>query len=59
MWKTAQCNSRSVRLVKADGYTGSYSRVTDFTRACRGQEGNAQHAFVPLSFEQGEAFQFD
>ena len=45
--------------VKADGYTGSYSRVTDFTRAWRGLEGNAQHAFVPLSFEQGEAFQFD
>lgn len=45
--------------VKADRYTCSYSRVTDFTRAWRGQEGNAQLAFVPLSFEQGEAFQFD
>ena len=45
--------------IKADGYTGSYSRVTDFTRAWRGREGNAPRAFVPLSFEQGEAFQFD
>src|SRR5471030_99639 len=45
--------------IKADGYTGSYSRVTDFTRDWRGREGNAPRAFVPLSFEQGEAFQFD
>jgi len=45
--------------IKADGYSGSYSRVTDFTREWRGQEGNTPRAFVPLSFEQGEAFQFD
>ncbi|WP_395823439.1 IS21 family transposase [Collimonas sp.] len=45
--------------IKADGYTGGYSRLTDFTRQWRGQEGNAPRAFVPLSFEQGEAFQFD
>jgi transposase len=45
--------------IKADGYAGSYSRVTDFTRAWRGKEGNAPRAFVPLTFEQGEAFQFD
>ena len=45
--------------IKAAGYTGGYSRVTDFTRAWRGHEGNAPRAFVPLSFEQGEAFQFD
>ncbi|MGZ8968674.1 MAG: IS21 family transposase [Telluria sp.] len=45
--------------IKADGYIGSYSRVTDFTREWRGREGNTPRAFVPLSFEQGEAFQFD
>lgn len=45
--------------IKADGYAGGYSRVTDFTRAWRGREGKAPHAFVPLSFDQGEAFQFD
>ena len=45
--------------IRADGYTGSYSRVTDFTGAWRGREGKAPHAFVPLCFEQGEAFQFD
>ena len=45
--------------IKADGYEGGYSRVTDFIRAWRGREGKAPHAFVPLKFELGEAFQFD
>ena len=45
--------------IKADGYTGGYSRVTDFIRAWRGSQGKAPHAFVPLKFELGEAFQFD
>ena len=45
--------------IKAAGYTGGYSRVTDFIRAWREQEGKAPKAFVPLAFELGEAFQFD
>ncbi len=45
--------------IKAAGYTGGYSRVTDFIRAWRDQEGKAPKAFVPLAFELGEAFQFD
>ncbi len=45
--------------IRADGYTGGYSRVTDFIRAWRDQEGKAPKAFVPLAFEPGEAFQFD
>ena len=47
--------------IKAEGYTGSYSRVTDFIRAWRqgGGEAGAPRAFVPLAFELGEAFQFD
>ena len=45
--------------IKADGYEGGYSRVTDFIREWRGREGRAPHAFVPLKFELGEAFQFD
>ena len=45
--------------IKVDGYDGGYSRVTDFVRDWRGREGNAPRAFVPLCFEQGEAFQFD
>lgn len=45
--------------IKAAGYTGGYSRVTDFIRAWRDHEGKAPKAFVPLAFELGEAFQFD
>ena len=45
--------------IRADGYTGGYSRVTDFIRAWRDQEGKAPKAFVPLAFEPGEAFQFN
>jgi transposase len=45
--------------IKAQGYTGGYSRVTDFIRDWRQTEGKAPKAFVPLAFEPGEAFQFD
>jgi len=45
--------------IKLDGYQGGYSRVTDFIRDWRGREGKLPHAFVPLKFELGEAFQFD
>jgi transposase len=45
--------------IKTQGYTGGYSCVTDFVREWRGSEGKAPHAFVPLSFALGEAFQFD
>ena len=47
--------------IKAAGYTGGYSAVTDFVRAWRQGEGQAVNitAYVPLNFELGEAFQFD
>jgi transposase len=45
--------------IKAQGYTGGYSRVTDFIREWRGLEGKAPKAFIPLLFESGDAFQFD
>ncbi len=45
--------------IKTQGYCGGYSRVTDFIRAWKETEGKAPKAFVPLSFEPGEAFQFD
>jgi transposase len=45
--------------IKADGYAGSYSRVTDFIRDWRQREGDLPRAFIPLKFEFGEAFQFD
>jgi transposase len=47
--------------IKAAGYDGGYTRVTDFVRAWRHSEGQSlsAKAFVPLAFELGEAFQFD
>ena len=45
--------------VKASGYAGGYTRVTDYIRAWRASAGKDVKAFVPLKFELGEAFQFD
>src|SRR5690606_22679693 len=47
--------------IKAAGYAGGYTAVTDFIRAWRQGEGQAVNvtAYVPLSFELGEDFQFD
>ena len=45
--------------IKASGYTGGYTRLTDYIRAWRADEGKNIKAFVPLKFELGEAFQFD
>ena len=54
--RTAKALFAQIRL---EGYTGGYSRVTDFIRDWRELEGKAPKAFVPLTFEPGEAFQFD
>ena len=45
--------------ITAQGYRGGYTQVTDFIRAWREEAGKGSKAFVPLSFENGEAFQFD
>src|SRR5690606_19666289 len=46
--------------IKGEGYEGCYSRLTDFIRAWRASHAQSgREAFVPLSFEWGEAFQFD
>jgi transposase len=47
--------------LRSDGFTGSYSRVTEAIRALRAEAGavTARSAYVPLSFAWGEAFQFD
>ena len=45
--------------LRAAGYAGGYSRVTDFIRAWRASAGKGVKAFVPLKFDMGEAFQFD
>ena len=45
----------------AAGYSGGYTRLTDFVRQWRAQQGSASagKAYVPLAFALGEAFQFD
>jgi len=45
--------------LKASGYAGGYTRVTDYIRAWRANAGKDIKAFVPLKFDLGEAFQFD
>ena len=47
--------------LQAQGFSGSYARVTACIRAWRAAQGalSARSAFVPLSFAWGEAFQFD
>jgi transposase len=46
--------------LQAQGYRGGYTTVTNFIRDWRAQAGkDGTRAFVPLSFEYGEAFQFD
>jgi transposase len=46
--------------LKAQGFDGDYSRVTEFIRGWRDAGGQVvTRAYVPLKFELGEAFQFD
>jgi hypothetical protein len=48
------------KQIQSQGYRGGYSMVTNFIRAWREKTGKLpMKAFVPLSFELGEAFQFD
>ena len=50
-----------LKQISEAGYAGGYSRLTDFIRDWRVQQGGVASgkAFVPLAFELGEAFQFD
>ena len=50
-----------LKQISEAGYGGGYSRLTDFIRDWRAQQGGVAmgKAFVPLAFELGEAFQFD
>lgn len=56
---------RTARALHAElqalGCEGGYARLTDSIRALaqRGGKVSATSAFVPLSFELGDAFQFD
>ena len=48
------------KQIQSQGYRGGYSMVTNFIRAWHEKAGKLpSKAFVPLSFELGEAFQFD
>ena len=58
--KDSRRTARALFLqITAQGYRGGYTRVTDFVRAWRDTAGQGIKAFVPLFFENGEAFQFD
>ena len=59
---------RTIKQLHAElvtlGFTGSYARVAAFARRWkadrqREQQTTGRGTFVPLSFRQGEAFQFD
>ena len=47
--------------IRALGYTGSYPRVVVWVRRWRERQASEPRraAFVPMSFELGDAFQFD
>ena len=47
--------------IRAAGYTGGYTQLTEFIRRWRAGEGQklAARAYVPLPFGLGEAYQFD
>ena len=46
--------------IQAQGYRGGYSAITDYIRRWRVESAaSPAKAFVPMSFELGEAFQFD
>ena len=50
-----------LKQIAQAGYEGGYTQLTDFIRSWRVQQGGVAigKAFVPLTFELGEAFQFD
>ncbi len=56
--RTAKALFEQIRSI---GYTGSYTRVAVWIRRWREKEATAPRraAFVPMSFDLGEAFQFD
>jgi transposase len=48
------------KALQQQGFTGSYTRVTEYIRRWREASGRTtKSAFVPLKFAFGEAFQFD
>jgi transposase len=54
---------RSAQLLfeqlQREGFTGGYDSVRRFIQLQRKESGGVSAAFIPLSFDPGEAFQFD
>lgn len=54
---------RSAQLLfeqlQREGFTGGYDSVRRFIQLQRKESGRTSTAFIPLSFDPGEAFQFD
>ena len=52
---------RLLEELQKAGYEGGYTQLTDYIRAWRHELSShaGKHAFVPLKFRWGEAFQFD
>jgi transposase len=50
---------RIFELLRAEGYEGSYDAVRRYAKRWRRERGQVSEAYVPLSFEPGEAYQFD
>lgn len=45
--------------LKGLGYSGAYDSVQRYVKAWPGKKRRAQQAYIPLEFEDGEAYQFD
>ena len=50
---------RMWELLRAEGYEGSYDAVRRYAQRWRRAQGHSGPAYVPLTFEPGEAYQFD
>jgi transposase len=50
---------RIFELLQAEGYSGSYDAVRRHAQRWRREHSTTVDAYVPLSFEPGEAYQFD
>jgi transposase len=50
---------RMFEELRALGYEGGYDAVRRYARAWQDDQARVSHAYVPLSFAPGEAYQFD
>lgn len=59
--KDRRTGLRLYAQLQQQGFVGSYCRVTEFIRRWKAEAGavTARSAYVPLTFDWGEAFQFD